>query len=70
MDVITHIPVLCEDCNVPYVYVPSKDELGAAGLTKRPTSVMLVLPKALKGKGEADAEFDESYAELEKKASL
>ena len=42
MDVISHIPVLCEDHGVPYVYVPSRAELGAAGSTKRPTSVVLV----------------------------
>ena len=42
MDVISHIPVLCEDHGVPYIYVPSRAELGAAGSTKRPTSVVLV----------------------------
>ena len=42
MDVISHLPVLCEDHGVPYVYVPSRAELGAAGSTKRPTSVVLV----------------------------
>jgi hypothetical protein len=25
VDVITHIPVVCEDLNVPYIYVPSKE---------------------------------------------
>lgn len=25
IDVLTHVPVLCEDHNVPYVYVPSKE---------------------------------------------
>lgn len=44
-----------------------QDELGAAGLTKRPTSVMLVMPKPVKGKGEEDKEFDESFLECEKK---
>lgn len=42
MDVISHIPVLCEDHGVPYIFVPSRAELGAAGNTKRPTSVVLV----------------------------
>lgn len=42
MDVISHIPVLCEDHGVPYIYVTSRAELGAAGMTKRPTSVVLV----------------------------
>ncbi len=48
IDVITHVPVLCEDAGVPYIYVPSKEALGAAGGTKRPTSVMLVLTEPLK----------------------
>jgi H/ACA ribonucleoprotein complex subunit 2 len=42
-------------------------ELGAAALSKRPTSCMLILPKPLKGVAEVDTEFDELYAELEKK---
>ena len=45
MDVISHIPVLCEDHNIPYIYVTSRAELGAAGSTKRPTSVVLVRPE-------------------------
>ncbi|CAG9463238.1 unnamed protein product [Pedinophyceae sp. YPF-701] len=67
LDVITHIPVLCEDNAVPYLYVTSKEELGAAGLTKRPTSCMLVMPKPAKGSAEKDEEFDESYKEVHKK---
>ena len=42
IDVISHIPVFCEDKHVPYCYVPSRRELGTAGGTKRPTSVILV----------------------------
>mmetsp|Transcript_16797 Transcript_16797/g.23580 ORF Transcript_16797/g.23580 Transcript_16797/m.23580 type:complete len:135 (+) Transcript_16797:24-428(+) len=45
IDVITHIPVLCEEADLPYIYVPAKDQLGAAADTKRPTSVILVLEK-------------------------
>eukprot|EP00873_Tetraselmis_striata_P007201 jgi/Tetstr1/427465/TSEL_001764.t1 len=67
IDVITPLPIMCEDRDVPYVYIDSKEELGAAGQTKRPTSVMLLLPKPLKGKAEEDAEFAEAYAEVEKK---
>jgi ribosomal protein L7Ae-like RNA K-turn-binding protein len=29
---------------IPYIYVPSKFDLGAAASTKRPTSVVLVSP--------------------------
>lgn len=42
IDVISHIPVLCEDQDIPYCFVPSKEHLGAAGSTKRPTSVVMI----------------------------
>jgi H/ACA ribonucleoprotein complex subunit 2 len=45
VDVITHLPIMCEDRNIPYFYVPSKLDLGAAACTKRPTSCVLVNPK-------------------------
>jgi ribosomal protein L7Ae-like RNA K-turn-binding protein len=31
IDVITHIPVVCEDHKVPYVYVPSKEVSSRGG---------------------------------------
>lgn len=63
IDVVTPLPVLCEDNNIPYIFVPSKDELGQAGLTKRPTSCMLILPKPIKGDLPTDADGKE-YKEL------
>ena len=42
IDVISHIPVFCEDKGVPYCYVPTRKDLGAAAFTKRPTSVVMV----------------------------
>lgn len=51
MDVISHIPVLCEDHGIPYIYVTSRAELGAAGGTKRPTSVVMVTPATAAKKG-------------------
>ncbi|KAF5001338.1 hypothetical protein FGRMN_1095 [Fusarium graminum] len=74
MDVISHLPVLCEDHNVPFIFVTSRAELGAAAKTKRPTSVVMIMEKA-EGKkakstekdGEDDGEaFGESYASLAK----
>ena len=44
MDVITHIPALCEENDIAYIYVPSKHALGAASCTKRPTSCVLISP--------------------------
>ncbi|OQE18034.1 hypothetical protein PENFLA_c022G09173 [Penicillium flavigenum] len=64
MDVISHIPVLCEDHGIPYVFVTSRAELGASAATKRPTSVVMVTPKAAKGKKDDDEEFTKVFEEL------
>jgi H/ACA ribonucleoprotein complex subunit 2 len=45
IDVVVHLPIMCEDRQIPYFYVPSKTDLGAAASTKRPTSCILVTPK-------------------------
>jgi len=58
IDVITHIPVLCEEKEVPYIYVSAKEELGTSALTKRSTSCILVLEPA------ADAPYKKYYDEV------
>lgn len=74
-DVISHLPVLCEDHNVPFVFVTSRAELGAAAKTKRPTSVVMIMEKpdakkagsSKKAADEEDGEaYGESYASLAK----
>jgi H/ACA ribonucleoprotein complex subunit 2 len=42
IDVLSHLPILCEDKNVAYIYVKSRAEIGEACKTKRPTSCVLV----------------------------
>jgi H/ACA ribonucleoprotein complex subunit 2 len=42
VDVISHLPVYLEEKNLPYIFVPSKQDLGAAASTKRPTSIVLI----------------------------
>lgn len=74
MDVISHIPVLCEDHNIPYIYIKSRAQLGEASATKRPTSVVMVAKdrtskKSKDIKDDDAAEFDEAYAELLKLVS-
>ena len=59
LDVISHLPVLCEDHGVPYVYVTSRAELGIASGTKRPTSVVMVVREKGKKRGVADAEKED-----------
>jgi len=42
-EILAHMPMLCEERNVPYVYVPSKTELGnAIGLEKPTASIAIV----------------------------
>ncbi len=68
-DVISHLPVLCEDHNVPFIFVTSRAELGAAAKTKRPTSVVMIMEKqdakkaAASKKAAADDEEGEAYGE-------
>lgn len=77
MDIISHLPVLSEEAQIPYIFVPSKEELGNASSTKRPTSCVMVCPdQKKKGKPkegvveEKDDEYrelyDEVYKEVEK----
>ncbi|CAN0865514.1 H/ACA ribonucleoprotein complex subunit 2-like protein, partial [Linum grandiflorum] len=49
IDIITHVPILCEEAEVPYFYVPLKEDLATAGNTKRPTCCVLVQMKPAKG---------------------
>lgn len=60
MDVISHIPVLCEDHEVPYVFIRSRAELGKAAGTKRLTSAVACVPGGKKG-SEDEKEFMEIY---------
>lgn len=49
------MPVLCEEAKIPYIYVPSKTELGVAAATKRATSCILVKPP------KSSSEYKEYY---------
>lgn len=70
-DVISHLPVLCEDSGVSFVFVPSKQELGSAGATKRPTSCVMIVPGGGKKSKSSDGkeEYQESYDEVVKEIS-
>ncbi|HDM91886.1 MAG TPA: 50S ribosomal protein L7ae [Candidatus Korarchaeota archaeon] len=44
-EIVAHLPLLCEEKNVPYAYVPSKNELGkAAGIEVASSSVAIIDP--------------------------
>ncbi|XP_049628660.1 H/ACA ribonucleoprotein complex subunit 2-like [Suncus etruscus] len=44
IEVYCHLPVMCEDRSLPYVYIPSKMDLGAAAGSKRLTCVIMIKP--------------------------
>merc|ERR1711908_31497 len=58
VEVIAHVPILCEEKDIAYCYVPSKEDLGLASMTKRPTSIVLVTSRP---------DYAEQYQEAEKK---
>lgn len=67
IDIISHLPVLSEDAGIPYVFVTSKEELGHASATKRPTSCVMVCPdskKKVKRKEGGSEDKDDDYREL------
>jgi large subunit ribosomal protein L7Ae len=42
-EILAHIPALCEERNIAYVYVPSKAELGNAIGLEKPTASIAIL---------------------------
>ncbi len=66
-EVVAHLPLLCEEKKIPYVYVPSKKKLGeAAGIEVAAASAAILDP------GEAKDLVDEiikAVSELKTKAS-
>lgn len=65
-EIVMHLPYLCEEKKVPYIYVPSKKRLGeAAGIEVQASSVAIIEA------GEAEAlvkELIEKARELKAKA--
>ncbi|MCD6278263.1 MAG: 50S ribosomal protein L7ae [Desulfurococcales archaeon] len=66
-EVVMHLPLLCEEKKVPYIYVPSKKRLGeAAGIEVAAASAAIVEPGGAK---ELIEELTRAYQELKAKAS-
>lgn len=42
MDVITHIPGICEDQDVPYVFLPSKEQISAYAQRTSPVACVVI----------------------------
>lgn len=55
VEVVAHLPIFCEEKKVMYSYVPSRQALGTACLTKRAASAIMVFePKG-------DASYQKYY---------
>ena len=60
-EIVMHLPPLCEEKKIPYIYVPSKQELGkAAGIEVAAASACII------EEGEAKELVQEIIQELEK----
>jgi len=64
IDIISHLPVLSEEAQIPYVFVASKEELGHASSTKRPTSCVMICPHQQRKKRKDEEKEEEDYREL------
>lgn len=61
-EILAHIPLLCEEKEVPYAYVPSKQDLGRAAGLKVPTASVAITDPG-EGKGVV-ADIEKSVKEL------
>lgn len=41
-EIMAHMPMLCAEKQIPYTYVPSKEELGKASGLKVPTAAVAI----------------------------
>jgi large subunit ribosomal protein L7Ae len=61
-EILAHIPLLCEEKEIPYLYVPNKKEMGNAAGLKVPTTAVAITDA---GKGKPLVEnLAKKFAEL------
>jgi len=60
IDIYCHLPIVCEDKNIPYCFVPSKRDIASALGAKRPCIVTLI---------SSDDDYKELYDKCFKKIS-
>lgn len=59
IDIMSHMPGVCESKNLPYCYVPSREDLGSSMGVKR-SSVMVLI---IRNENFGDL-YDECYSEI------
>ena len=60
-EILAHLPILCDEKNIPYGYVPSKQELGHAAGLKVPTASVAIVEA-----GKAKPKMDDVVQRLTK----
>ena len=43
IELVAHIPILCENNGNPYIYVKTKEDLAEGSLSKKPTTILLLM---------------------------
>nr|CAH7729218.1 unnamed protein product [Callosobruchus chinensis] len=61
LDIMCHLPAVCEEKNIPYVYIPSRKDLGGAMGVKRGCLTVLIRPHD---------EYSDSFKELKEELDL
>ncbi len=58
-EIVAHLPLLCEERGVPYIYVPSKEKLGkSAGIEATAAAAVIIEP------GQASQQLDDLITQL------
>ena len=58
-EIVAHLPLLCEERGVPYIYVPSKEKLGkSAGIEATAAAAVIIEP------GQASQQLEDLVAQL------
>lgn len=63
LEILLHLPLLCEDKNVPYIFVPSKEALGRACQVARQVVACSVVQK---DGSQLSSQLDEVCQRIEK----
>lgn len=61
IELVAHIPIICENNEIPYIYVKTKEELAQASLSKRPTTILMLMRPS------STSELKDEYKELHAK---
>lgn len=61
VEIMCHLPAVCEEKNIPYIFTPSRKDLGASMGVKRGCLMVLIRPNP-----EYQENFDELLQEIKK----